>query len=426
MEENKMEVTDLKPIALRSKGRLTGKWVVDQRNLSIPGGRPEFKTKQEAQEFIDNLIRTSNKKLSTASHWRVIDLWEKFEKDCIEDPIFAAQGKNKNLKNKFRDIVSVLDIKVGSHKFKNILVREVDTVMYKDYIIPSISQGASTKTAQNKHNSVTLMFDEAVGYGCRLDNPLREKCIAVAGTKKSKEEIAPEDIHSEEILKIINSAKNLYWETAMSFAAFTGIRQGEQRALTWGDINLDDKKVRISKRVVTDKEYKIINGKSVEYKSTYVKKGTKGGDLRSKTKGGDKRTVPLSSELVSLLKEYKLSCKRSELTDYVWGSQTGHFISDSRFGEELRASIKRSNVNPINWHMFRHYYASMLFLRYSEDVSKITKWMGHADEAVTKKVYRHWLETEDQQAEDQSNIDTLYSLKAPIKMTGTDDGFYPE
>jgi hypothetical protein len=36
------------------------------------------------------------------------------------------------------------------------------------------------------------------------------------------------------------------------------------------------------------------------------------------------------------------------------------------------------------------------------------------------------LETEDQQAEDQSNIDTLYSLKAPIKMTGTDDGFYPE
>jgi integrase len=157
-----------------------------------------------------------------------------------------------------------------------------------------------------------------------------------------------------------------------------------------------------------------------------VKKGTKGGDLRSKTKGGDKRTVPLSTELVSLLKEYKLSCKRSELTDYVWGSQTGHFISDSRFGEELRASIKRSNVNPINWHMFRHYYASMLFLRYSEDVSKITKWMGHADEAVTKKVYRHWLETEDQQAEDQSNIDTLYSLKAPIKMTGTDDGFYPE
>ena len=422
-----MEVTDLKPIALRSKGRLTGKWIVDQRNLSIPGGRPEFQTKHEAQEFIDNLIRTSNKKLSTASHWRVIDLWEKFEKDCIEDPIFAAQGKNKNLKNKFRDIVSILDIKVGSHKFKNILVREVDTVMYKDYIIPSISQNASTKTAQNKHNSINLMFDEAVGYGCRLDNPLREKCLKVAGTKISKEQIAPEDIHSEEILKIINSAKNLYWKSAMSFAAFTGLRQGEQRALTWGDLNLDDgPKVRVSKRVVREKEYNMIDGKSVVYNSTYVKKGTKGGDLRSKTKGGDKRFVPLSTELVSLLKEYKLSCKRSEPTDYVWASQTGHFISHTRCGEELRATIKRANVNPIHWHIFRHYYASMLFLRYSEDVSKITKWMGHADEAVTKKVYRHWLETEDQQAEDQSNIDTLYSLKAPIKMTGTDDGFYPE
>lgn len=422
-----MDILKIKPIPQKKGKKLTGKWIVDTRPLGTGGSRRQFDSNEEAINFIEKLKFAAGSKLDNAIHWTVGDLNRRFQKDCLEDAVFIALGKNKNIKNKFRDIEFILDIKIGSTKFKNILVREVDTIMYKEYIIPVLAKGSTTKTAQNKHNSICLMFDEAVGYRCRLNNPLREKCIAVAGTVAPKETISPEDIYPEEIVKIINNAHTLFWRSAMSTAAFTGIRQGEQRALTWGNLILDDNpKMRINQRVVSEKVITIDEktGEKLEYTDIHVKMGTKGGDLRKVNAKDDKRIIPIPAETASLLKEYKLQCEHTGPEDFVWSSKNRRFISDTRFGEALRSSIKKANVNPINWHLFRHYYASMLFLNYSDNIGKITYWMGHADEGVTRKVYRHWFESEEQVEEDRSNFNRLFSMKNPVKMTGTDDGFY--
>ena len=36
------------------------------------------------------------------------------------------------------------------------------------------------------------------------------------------------------------------WKVAMRFACMTGLRQGEQRALTWGQLDLDNLKVHVT------------------------------------------------------------------------------------------------------------------------------------------------------------------------------------
>ena len=37
-----------------------------------------------------------------------------------------------------------------------------------------------------------------------------------------------------------------HWKLAFRFACMTGLRQGEQRALTWGQVDLDNLKVHVT------------------------------------------------------------------------------------------------------------------------------------------------------------------------------------
>src|SRR5262249_2105611 len=69
---------------------------------------------------------------------------------------------------------------------------------------------------------------------------------------------------------------------ALSFAASTGARAGEQWAVRWRDVSLDAGELRISRRV-----------------DVYREEGA------PKTAAGT-RTVPLSAQLVAMLKEWKL------------------------------------------------------------------------------------------------------------------------
>ena len=75
--------------------------------------------------------------------------------------------------------------------------------------------------------------------------------------------------------------------------------------------------------------------------------------------------------------------------------------------------------------MLSHHYARLLISQgFSED--SICKKMGHADITTTRKVYGHWMQNQEEERREAELIDRTFSYKNPIKMTGTDQGFYEE
>ena len=104
---------------------------------------------------------------------------------------------------------------------------------------------------------------------------------------------------SKDVLRAIINAADEDFRLMLIFAASTGARAGEQWATQWRDLDLDKCELRISRRV-----------------DAYGEVGL------PKTTAGV-RTVPLSAQLVALLKAHKIKSKFSNPEDLIFPNSHG-------------------------------------------------------------------------------------------------------
>lgn len=221
----------------------------------------------------------------------------------------------------------------------------------------------------------------AVMLGCRKTNPLEgveSEGELASGEKDKAKKIAPEII--DQIMDHLSPEWRLY----ARFAITTGLRQGEQRALTWGCLDLEDSKVNVTRAV----------------KHTTTKIDT------TKTKSGQ-RTVPLTRDMVRSLKELYINRGRPDAKALVFCSAIGTLRMPSKFLRALHRACDAAGVDRIRWHDLRHYYASKLLMAYPNDLFRVKSYMGHATIAITQSIYGHWL---DSSGEDTEAVDRLSAI----------------
>ncbi|MGV2927173.1 site-specific integrase [Macrococcus capreoli] len=147
------------------------------------------------------------------------------------------------------------------------------------------------------------------------------------------------------------------------FLAFTGCRIGELQAMTWNDINLDNKMITI--------------------------KASRKHNSLSSTKNKKIRRIPISDQVVSDLKKYRTWCiqrlfkdgKSLNNDDFVFISeQKGTKIGHSTITYLLKRVYKRTGIK-ISPHGFRHTHATILA---GENMSFMTiaKRLGNTPEVV--------------------------------------------
>jgi len=109
------------------------------------------------------------------------------------------------------------------------------------------------------------------------------------------------------------------------FAASTGARAGEQWAARWGDVDFEKAQLRISRRV-----------------DAYGEEGP------PKTAAGI-RTVPLSAQLVSALKAWKLQSRFSKPEDLIFANRQGSYVGHDNLIKRqflpLFANVKAKRFN---------------------------------------------------------------------------------
>jgi integrase len=132
----------------------------------------------------------------------------------------------------------------------------------------------------------------------------------------------------EDVRRVIDAAGEEL-RLMVIFAASTGARAGEQWAIRWQDVNFDKRELRIKRRVDA-------------YGEEGAPKSTDG-----------VRTVPLSAQLVSALKAWKLKSRFSKPEDLIFPNRRGADIGHDNLIKRDVAGAKR-----FNWHSLRHFAVS--------------------------------------------------------------------
>jgi integrase len=163
------------------------------------------------------------------------------------------------------------------------------------------------------------------------------------------------------------------WRPLFVVAVFTGLRASELRGLTWQNVDLKAKVLKVRQRA-----------------DRWQQLGP------PKSKAG-RRDVPLAPMALNALREWKLACPPSEL-DLVFPTLDGRVLDHSSlaryaFGAVQRqAGIVDQDGRPkYGPHDFRHFTASWL-IGQGFGPKKIMTILGHADIAMTFNIYGHMFE----------------------------------
>jgi len=157
--------------------------------------------------------------------------------------------------------------------------------------------------------------------------------------------------YTEEELKLIWKNVSPHWVDFLKALYYTGARKGELINLVWENVNIEKKYITI----ISTKEYK--------------------------TKTGEKRTVPLNSSAVRIIKKQKgINAK------YVFTGKEGNKINRDKPYRALKTALKKSGIEG-NIHKFRHTFASHLVIA-GESLYAVKELLGHKDIKHTM-IYAH-------------------------------------
>lgn len=310
-----------------------------------------FKTKREAQNYI---VKAKNEFLNGSIYLRsenitfehVYKLWDEQHKTQVKE-------------SSYHTIKTILEKRILP-VFKELKVISIKLPYCQNYI------NEVSKTY--KKGYVTLIKGTIVQI---LDYAVKMEIIPTNYMKLTKipkkiEEKKKNYYTKKELLQFLKVVKENYSsETYIAFRilAFTGIRLGELRALTWKDINFKKKTLTISKNMMNI--------------------GSKSKVSTTKTKSSE-RIIFLDDETIKELKSYRELDKFVSINNGMFAKNSRHYFN----GMLTRIYRDFPKLKQITPHGFRHTHATLLF---ESDLSakEIQNRLGHKDITTTLNTYTH-------------------------------------
>lgn len=169
-----------------------------------------------------------------------------------------------------------------------------------------------------------------------------------------------------------------------------GLRVGEMLALSWNDIDFENRIVYINKTLQSDiRNFEAKEGEKKLY--SRIKNSTK-------TNAG-MRVISLNDSVMSYLEELRAYDKRNNIvSDYVACTTAGTLNRARNLQRSLERLLKKANIDKkVSLHTLRHTFGSYL-LRKGVGIEVISKLMGHARITVTYNKYIHTIKEEEAKA----------------------------
>ncbi len=227
--------------------------------------------------------------------------------------------------------------------------------------------GLSLKTIKDMTIIVKMCIKD---YEERYDSDLKIRTIEYPAIKKSEGKAVLSKKQQEYMLNVIK--RNLEYETlGYAVSLYTGIRIGELCALQWGDIDIDNRLIRINKTL-----------QRIYLKSDSTKGKTK---VTITSPKSDKavRDIPISQTLYSLFKKLTFKNKKVYL---LTGDR--NYIEPRLYRKHYEKFLREHNIEQIRFHGLRHTFATRC-IESGADYKIVSELLGHSSVNLTLNLYVH-------------------------------------
>jgi integrase len=253
---------------------------------------------------------------------------------------------------------------------------EIRAIRLEQLVSELQAEGLAANTIRNTFMPLQAVYRWAVRRGYATVNPTLAVELplddGIRDRFATKAEIAL-------LLAALDEEDRPLWATA----AYAGIRRGELMALTWADVDLASRVIRVNK-------------------SHDPESGTTG---LPKSDAGNRR-VPIPDVLRDFLIAHKLRAKPVQPLVFARFSLAGRKrgadgpFTDSGIGGRARKRWKDAKLEPITLHECRHTYASLMIAA-NISPKKLQTYMGHSSITTTYDRYGHLMPDEEEQSADQ-------------------------
>tara|TARA_A100000172_G_C3040246_1_gene110167 strand:+ start:459 stop:1691 length:1233 start_codon:yes stop_codon:yes gene_type:complete len=374
-------------------------WKLDLR--SFGGGRLFFDTLQEAKLELQKFLDLEKQKIEDSDNWTIKDLLGEFPDQDTKyewdqrlknnDPLRTFYFREyKNMKggkplpdyfDKYKfQFDTMLAINVGGKTVGELKPRDLTVEHCETYILPTLFNSGkkgkrSYKTVKEMRSCLNKLLAFGKSRNCLAQNPMLDAEFKrpVLEQQPKIEKLSTDFIHR------IDSHLPKSIRLAYRFACGTGLRSGEQRALTWQDINFDTLEVEVKRSA----KLKVVVDGDIE------KHGV--GQVKTTTSN---RIVPIPANIIKDLKELYIKQGRPADTNFVFGTKFNTMVGRTWWYEQLQKVVKKisNGQKTLRWHDLRHYYASKMLEYFGDDIWTVSNLMGHSDIKITQSVYGHWMQ----------------------------------
>ena len=233
--------------------------------------------------------------------------------------------------------------------------------------------GVGTSAIRSRHSVLRAALAQAERWGWVTSNAARLASL------RSGKVARRESMSSADVRAVIDAAQTLDPAAglALRLAAVAGLRRSELAALQWTDFDAE------TGRLTVDSSITVVRGEEVA--SVLVD---------SATKTGDRRELQLDAESINLVGA--LRAEREPVSPFLFSVTEGPPNPD-RIGWWWRRAREASGIDA-EWrlHDLRHWTATTA-ITHGHDVRTVAGRLGHANPAMTLRVYAHAVETADVQ-----------------------------
>ncbi|WP_033760609.1 tyrosine-type recombinase/integrase [Helicobacter pylori] len=310
-----------------------------------------FVNRLEAMKNANKRVKNAEKQMLTVqSKITILQALKRF----LALKIGLKQTSINSLENVFNSVFRVMDLK-ESDKLKKITQEKI--ARYHEETLKHYKK--NTIHNLNANLKSFLEFCEQEGF--------MEKSPYFSVTlKNAKEAKAIEPFSLEEVKTIIENAESIRLKAFLMVAFFTGMRTGEQLALTWEDIDFNEKTITINKSL------------------------NELGQITTPKNKPSIREIDLLEPVEKILKELKESEPNKKFV----------FISvpkrSTMFQRAFRSLLRALNLKERKFYTTRHTFASLM-LSQGEEAMWVSKTLGHKDLNTTYKTYSHYIPKQDKE-----------------------------
>lgn len=248
-------------------------------------------------------------------------------------------------------------------------------------------------------NVINGSLKQALQNGLILRNPTE----AIIPPKLQQKDIRI--LSAEEQERFMRALEGHRLEAFFKLALATGMRRGELLALTWDNVDFNNRTISILHSASRQLNHKT---GTTEIVLT---------DPKTRT---SRRQIPMLESVVPILKEHyekqqiekKFFGKGYNPNNLVFCSNVGSFLEPRRINTTLEKLIKKAEIEPINFHALRHTFATRAME--NEIHPKIVQsLLGHANSSLTMDIYTHVLPSVAKQ--EMQKLEAVFSNKEKIE-----------